>query len=74
MKNILFILPFLFCALHSQAQVKVADQFFKDYAYYQAAELYLETLKKGDTTAHVLSRLGDCYYNNSNVKLANFSV
>ncbi len=62
----------MFCAVHSQAQVKVADQFFKDYAYYQATELYLEVLKKGDTTAHVLSRLGDCYYNNSNVKLASY--
>lgn len=77
MKNIIFIFIFLFTALtlnaqKNSAQVKVADNFFKDYAYYQATELYLEVLKKGDTTDHVLARLGDCYYNNSNVKSASF--
>lgn len=53
------------------AQVKLADNFFKDYAYKQATELYLEAVKKGDSSEHVLTRIGDCYYNNSNVKEAN---
>lgn len=53
------------------AQVKLADNFFKDYAYKQATELYLEAIKKGDSSEHVLTRIGDCYYNNSNVKEAN---
>lgn len=70
-KSLLYILFFL-TAYISIAQTKVADNFFKDYAYYQATELYLEVLKKGDTTEHVLTRLGDCYYNNSNVKLASY--
>ncbi len=54
------------------AQVKLADNFFRDYAYKQATELYLEAVKKGDSSEHVLSRIGDCYYNNSNVKEAHF--
>ncbi|OIQ15622.1 OmpA family protein [Lacinutrix sp. MedPE-SW] len=72
MKKILFILTLISLSSICNAQVKVADNFFRDYAYYQATELYLEVLKKGDTTAHVLTRLGDCYYNNSNVKTASF--
>lgn len=59
------------CSLMN-AQVKLADNFFKDYAYKQATELYLEAAKKGDSSEHVLTRIGDCYYNNSNVKDANF--
>ncbi|WP_299885540.1 OmpA family protein [uncultured Lacinutrix sp.] len=70
MKKLLFILTFTSFAFVLNAQVKVADNFFKDYAYIQATELYLEVLKKGDTTAHILTRIGDCYYNNSNVKSA----
>ncbi|AEH02497.1 OmpA family protein [Lacinutrix sp. 5H-3-7-4] len=72
MKKILFILTFISISALGSAQVKVADNFFRDYAYYQATELYLEVLKKGDTTEHVLTRLGDCYYNNSNVKMASY--
>jgi outer membrane protein OmpA-like peptidoglycan-associated protein/tetratricopeptide (TPR) repeat protein len=48
------------------AQEKLADKFFGNYSYVKATELYKEVLKKGDTSAHVLTRLGDCYYNNSN--------
>lgn len=47
------------------AQEKLADKFFGNYNYIKAAELYKEVLKKGDTSVHVLTRLGDCYYNNS---------
>jgi len=77
MKTIQFILIIFFSVFVSNAQkkskeVKIADKYFKDYAYYQATELYLDVLKEGDTTDHVLSRLGDCYYNNSNVQLASF--
>ncbi|WP_055446179.1 OmpA family protein [Lacinutrix mariniflava] len=72
MKNSLLYILFFFTVSITTAQIKVADNFFKDYAYYQATELYLEVLKKGDTTEHVLTRLGDCYYNNSNVQLASY--
>jgi hypothetical protein len=47
------------------AQEKLADKFFGNYNYVKATELYKEVLKKGDTSVHVLTRLGDCYYNNS---------
>ena len=47
------------------AQEKLADKFFSNYGYVKATELYQEVLKKGDTSLHVLTRLGDCYYNNS---------
>ncbi|MDW5289385.1 OmpA family protein [Formosa sp. PL04] len=52
------------------AQKKVADKFFKNYAYVKASDLYQEAVKKGDSSAHVLTRLGDCYYNNSNSEQA----
>ncbi|WP_335975283.1 OmpA family protein [Gaetbulibacter jejuensis] len=46
-------------------QVKVADKFFKNFAYQKATEFYEEAVKKGDSSEYVLTRLGDCYYNNS---------
>lgn len=54
------------------AQEKLADKFFGNYGYAKATELYQEVLKKGDTSLHVLTRLGDCYYNNSNSEQASF--
>ena len=48
------------------AQSKVADKFFENYAYLRASELYEEAVNNGDDSEHVLTRLGDCYYNNSN--------
>lgn len=48
------------------AQSKVADKFFENYAYMRASELYEEAVNNGDDSEHVLTRLGDCYYNNSN--------
>ncbi|MDO1500797.1 OmpA family protein [Winogradskyella maritima] len=47
------------------AQEKLADKFFKNYGYAKAIELYEEVLKDGDSSLHVLTRLGDSYYNNS---------
>jgi outer membrane protein OmpA-like peptidoglycan-associated protein len=52
------------------AQEKVADKFFDNYAYLRAAELYQEAAEKGKESKHVLTRLGDCYYNNSDSKQA----
>lgn len=54
------------------AQQKLADKFFKNYAYVKATELYEEAVKKGDSSEHVLTRLGDCYYNNSKSQQAAF--
>jgi outer membrane protein OmpA-like peptidoglycan-associated protein/tetratricopeptide (TPR) repeat protein len=47
------------------AQRKVADKFFKNFAYVKATELYEEAVRKGNDSEHVLTRLGDCYYFNS---------
>jgi len=61
------------CALSSTfmvAQEKLADKFFENYSYIKATELYKEVVKKGDSSEHVLTRIGDCYYNNSNTKEA----
>lgn len=54
------------------AQTKVADNFFRDYAYEKAAELYKEALKKEDSTEHILTRIGDSYFNTSRVEKAEF--
>ncbi|HIC30507.1 MAG TPA: hypothetical protein EYO76_01180 [Flavobacteriaceae bacterium] len=66
-----YLLLFFICQI-SLAQTKVADNFFRDFNYDNAAELYKEALKKEDSTEHILSRLGDCYFNVSEVKEASF--
>ncbi|OIQ30247.1 MAG: hypothetical protein BM564_02410 [Bacteroidetes bacterium MedPE-SWsnd-G2] len=52
------------------AQKKLADKFFDNYGYVKASELYLEAIEKGDSTEHIVTRLGDCYYNNSDSESA----
>ncbi|GGG49906.1 OmpA family protein [Bizionia arctica] len=52
------------------SQEKVADKFFDNYAYLKAAELYQDAVDKGKENEHVLTRLGDCYYNNSDSEQA----
>ncbi|PWK17360.1 OmpA family protein [Xanthomarina spongicola] len=52
------------------SQEKVADKFFDNFAYLKAAELYQEAVTKGEDNVHVLTRLGDCYYNNSDSEQA----
>ncbi len=70
MKSKFLILLFALSSTYMVAQEKLADKFFSNYGYVKAAELYEEVLKKGDTSMHVLTRLGDCYYNNSNSEKA----
>ncbi len=70
MKTRLVLLVLVLASSLSFGQRKLADKFFKKYAYIKAAELYEEVLSKGDTTAHVLTHLGDCFYNNSNSEMA----
>nr|WP_321234316.1 OmpA family protein [uncultured Psychroserpens sp.] len=65
MKSKFLILIFVLSSTIMIAQEKLADKFFSNYGYAKATELYEEVLKKGDTSLHVLTRLGDCYYNNS---------
>lgn len=52
------------------SQVKLADKFFDNYGYVKASELYETAFEKGDDSEHVLTRIGDCYYNNSNSEKA----
>lgn len=54
------------------SQKKVADKFFDKFAYIKASELYEESFEKGDDSEHVLTRLADCYYNNSNSEKSAF--
>jgi outer membrane protein OmpA-like peptidoglycan-associated protein/tetratricopeptide (TPR) repeat protein len=72
MKSKFLILILAFSSTVVIAQEKLADKFFGNYGYAKATELYEEVLKKGDTSLHVLTRLGDCYYNNSKSKKAVF--
>lgn len=65
-KFTLFIIALCSTFMFAQKQeVKLADKFYKDYAYLKAAEFYANAVKLGDSSLHVLTRLGDCYYNNS---------
>jgi len=65
MRTNYLILILVFTVGTSFAQKKLADKFFKNYNYIKASELYKEALDEGDDSNHILSRLGDCYYNNS---------
>lgn len=65
MKLKLITICFALSAATGFAQKKLADKFFSNYGYMKATELYKDAVKKGDSSAHVLTRLGDCYYNNS---------
>ncbi|HLT34234.1 MAG TPA: OmpA family protein [Aquaticitalea sp.] len=66
MKTKLILFIFALSTSYMVAQRKLADKFFENFSYIKATELYKEAVKKGDSSAHVLTRLGDCYYNNSN--------
>jgi len=73
MKLSTFILSFLVCiGLNAQNKLGLADKYYNDYAYFKALDLYKSTLKKGDSSAYTLERIGNCYYNNSMTKDATF--
>ena len=72
MKSKFLLIIFALGSLSMFAQEKLADKFFKNYGYVKATELYEEVLKKGDTSINVLTKLGDCYYNNSKPERAAF--
>ncbi|GAA4896174.1 OmpA family protein [Flaviramulus aquimarinus] len=70
MKIKFLILILAFSTSSMFAQKKLADKFFDNYAYVKASELYEKAIENGDDSQHVLTRLGDCYYNNSNSEKA----
>ena len=47
-----------------------ADLYFNEFSYVKSAELYKKIAQKGDSSKHVLTRLGDSYFFNSNTKEA----
>ncbi len=62
---ILFTISLL-CGLSLIAQndnTKKADKHFARFEYVEAAENYLDLVKKGKTNTYIYSRLADCYYN-----------
>lgn len=70
MKTKVLLIILLLSGSLTYAQSKVADKFFENFAYQRAIELYKKAYDNGDKSEHVLTRLGDCYYNNSNPKEA----
>lgn len=70
MKTKVLIIIIAFASSLAFGQKKLADKFFENYGYIKASELYEIAVKKGDSSKHVLTRLGDCYWNNSNSKQA----
>ncbi|GAB5564040.1 MAG: OmpA family protein [Winogradskyella sp.] len=72
MKIRILTLLFVFGLSVSYSQTKLADKFFKNYGYVKAIELYEKAYEKGNDSKHVLTRLGDAYYNNSNSEKAAF--
>jgi outer membrane protein OmpA-like peptidoglycan-associated protein len=72
MKTKILVLILTLSCSFSFAQTKLADKFFKNFGYVKAIELYEKAVEKGDSSAHVLTRLGDAYYNNSKSAKAAF--
>ncbi|MCT4630118.1 OmpA family protein [Winogradskyella sp.] len=70
MKTRILVLTLVLSCSLSYSQTKLADKFFKNYSYIKAIELYEKAVENGDNSAHVLTRLGDAYYNNSNSEKA----
>lgn len=65
MKTRFILIAFTLCFSSSFAQLKLADKFFKSYNYKKAIELYKQVANDGDSSMHVLTRLGDAHYNNT---------
>ena len=64
MKTRILIIWIAFSGLMGFSQAKLADKFFENYRYVKAIDLYERAYNKGDNSLHVLTRLGDAYYNN----------
>ncbi len=73
MKNIILLVFATFLSISTYAQKTVAaDKLFANFAYLKAAELYKEALSKKDSSAYILTRIGDCYYKNSDSEQASY--
>lgn len=65
MKHILLTSLLLLTAVCFGQRKYFADRFFDEFAYTKSAELYEKLYDKGETSAYVVSRIGDSYYNNA---------
>ncbi len=70
MKSKITFLFIIISSFNLIAQKRVANKFYDCYAYDKAAELYKVALKRGDSSQYILTRLGDCYFNKSNITQA----
>ena len=71
MKNFTLLIFVTLCSftLHAQRN-RAADKLYRNFAYLEAAKMYMEALEKQDSSAYLLTRIGDCYYKNSDSKQA----
>ncbi|MBP0905093.1 OmpA family protein [Mariniflexile gromovii] len=71
MKNYILLIFVSICSLTLNAQRNnAADKLYRNFAYMDAAKLYKQALEKQDSSAYLLTRIGDCYYKNSDSKEA----
>ncbi|MFD0991576.1 OmpA family protein [Tenacibaculum geojense] len=71
-KKILVIAIALISTTIQSQSKRVADRYFSEFAYMQAANLYEAIYQKGDTSQYIIKRLGDSYYNNAQTAKAEF--
>ncbi len=68
--NILIPLSFLVFTAHAQLNYQNADINFDDMMYIRAAKQYETLVRRGDDSQHVLQRLGDAYFFNTDMENA----
>lgn len=72
MKNIIIVIFIGISAIgFTQEKYKVADNFFQNMQYLEAAKEYEDAILNGDKSKEILEKIGNSYYFNTNMKLAN---
>ena len=67
--KLLLLIFSLLITIQSFGQRKyLADRYYDEFAYKKSGELYKELIKKGDTSQHVIKRLADSYYYNTDTE------
>lgn len=68
--NIIVLFSLLACTTQAQLKYNDADINFDNLFYVRAAKQYETIVQKGDDSQHVLERLGDCYFFNTDMENA----
>ncbi|KQC30277.1 OmpA family protein [Flagellimonas eckloniae] len=68
--NIIVLFSLLACIAQAQLKYNDADINFENLLYVRAAKQYETIVQKGDDSQHVLERLGDCYFLNTDMENA----